>query len=91
MTVFTPERAAAKTFDLIPPTGRIFPRNVISPVIASDGFNGLCINNDASAIAMVRPADGPSFGIAPAGTWMWMSDFSKIFGSMPSCCARDRT
>ena len=26
-----------------------------------------------SAVAIVMPALGPSFGIAPAGTWMWMS------------------
>ena len=31
------------------------------------------------AVAMVTPAEGPSLGMAPAGTWMWMSDVSKIF------------
>ena len=23
------------------------------------------------------PADGPSFGVAPSGTWIWISQFSK--------------
>ena len=27
------------------------------------------------AVAMVMPADGPSLGMAPSGTWMWMSIF----------------
>ena len=25
------------------------------------------------AVIMVTPAEGPSFGMAPEGTWMWMS------------------
>ena len=29
--------------------------------------------SDASAVAIVTPALGPSLGIAPAGTWMWRS------------------
>ena len=29
------------------------------------------------AVAIVTPADGPSFGIAPSGTWTWTSRFSK--------------
>jgi len=24
-----------------------------------------------SAVTSARPADGPSFGVAPDGTWMW--------------------
>ena len=31
------------------------------------------VSSEASAVAIVMPALGPSFGIAPAGTWMWMS------------------
>ncbi len=27
---------------------------------------------EAMLVAMVIPADGPSFGVAPSGTWMWM-------------------
>ena len=37
---------------------------------------------------MATPALGPSFGVAPAGTWMWMSLFSKRAGSMPNEAAR---
>ena len=29
-----------------------------------------------SRVAIVIPADGPSLGVAPAGTWTWMSFFS---------------
>ena len=36
------------------------------------------------AVAIVTPADGPSLGIAPAGTWMWRSFFWKYSSSTPS-------
>ena len=36
------------------------------------------------AVAIVIPADGPSLGMAPAGTWMWSVFFSKISRGMPS-------
>ena len=42
-------------------------------------------------VAMATPADGPSFGVAPSGTWTWMSFFSNIGGSMPNSTARDFT
>ena len=29
-------------------------------------------------LAMVIPAEGPSFGVAPSGTWMWMFHCSKM-------------
>ena len=28
------------------------------------------VSSETSAVAMVTPAEGPSLGIAPAGTWM---------------------
>ena len=31
------------------------------------------VTSEASATAIATPADGPSLGTAPAGTWMWMS------------------
>ena len=40
---------------------------------------------------MVMPAEGPSFGIAPAGTWMWMSLVLNRSGSMPYFVALPRT
>ena len=58
---------------LIPPIGSTLPLRVISPVIAVSGRTRRSVNNDTSAVAIVTPADGPSLGIAPAGTWMWMS------------------
>ena len=39
---------------------------------------------------MVIPAEGPSFGVAPSGTWMWIWCLSKKPGSMPSAAARER-
>ena len=38
---------------------------------------------DTKAVVMVIPADGPSLGIAPAGTWTWNLR-SSAAGSMPS-------
>ena len=35
------------------------------------------------AVAMVMPADGPSLGMAPAGTWMWSVFFSNVSRGMP--------
>ena len=29
------------------------------------------------------PADGPSFGVAPSGTWIWKSFLSNIGGIIP--------
>ena len=43
------------------------------------------------AVAIVTPALGPSFGVAPAGTWMWIVCFSNEAGSIPSSRARART
>ena len=39
---------------------------------------------------MVTPADGPSFGTAPAGTCTWKRRSSAL-GAMPSSAACDRT
>ena len=47
--------------------------------------------SETIAVAMVTPADGPSFGTAPAGTWMWMSFFSNHSGSTSSSSAWART
>ena len=43
------------------------------------------------AVTMAMPADGPSFGVAPSGTWTWMSRLSKSGGLMPKSIARERT
>ena len=41
------------------------------------------VTSEAIAVAIVMPADGPSFGTAPAGTWMWTSCSPNQSGSMP--------
>jgi len=40
---------------------------------------------------MATPAEGPSFGVAPSGTWTWMSRWPNKGGSMPKATARERT
>ena len=63
-----PPRWAARTFSLRPPIGSTNPRSVTSPVIATSWRTGIRVSAETSAVAMVMPADGPSFGIAPSGT-----------------------
>lgn len=60
------ERAlTAIVFSLIPPTGRIFPVNDTSPVMATFCLTGQFMANDSKAVTIVHPALGPSFGVAP--------------------------
>ena len=68
-----PLRCAASAFSFRPPIGSTWPVSVISPVIATSRRTGRPDSSDASAVAIATPALGPSLGIAPAGTWMWMS------------------
>ena len=55
------------TFSLTPPTARTRPRSVISPVMATSVRDGVPVRAEISAVAIVIPADGPSFGVAPSG------------------------
>lgn len=48
----------------MPPTGSTFPRSVISPVMAVFLRTLRCVIAEAIDVAMVIPADGPSFGVA---------------------------
>jgi hypothetical protein len=73
MTVVIPLRAAASAFSFRPPIGSTWPVSVISPVIARSSRTGRALISDVRAVAIVMPALGPSFGVAPAGTCMWMS------------------
>ena len=68
--------SATMLFSLIPPTGRTSPRSVISPVIARFFFTFLRVYDEAKEVNMVIPALGPSLGVAPSGTWIWISCFS---------------
>ena len=49
---------------------------------------GRSVKSEASAVNMATPALGPSLGMAPAGTWMWMSLLANTASSMPSEDAR---
>ena len=68
-----PARWAPRTFSLTPPIGRTRPRRVISPVMATSRRTGRPDMAETIAVAIATPADGPSLGIAPAGTWTWTS------------------
>ena len=70
-TVVTPARCAASNFCFTPPIGSTRPVSDTSPVIATSDRTGRPDSSDASAVVMVTPADGPSFGTAPAGTCTW--------------------
>ena len=79
-----PARLAARIFSLIPPTGSTLPRSVISPVIAIFERTLRCVKSEAIDVTIVTPADGPSLGIAPSGTWIWISYFSNNSELMPN-------
>src|SRR5229473_954673 len=66
-TVLMLARCAAITFSLMPPTESTLPRRVISPVMATSCRTGRSPITEAMQVAMATPAEGPSFGIAPAG------------------------
>jgi hypothetical protein len=44
---------------------------------------GRLVSKLMRAVTIAAPADGPSFGTPPEGTWMWMSILRKKSGSMP--------
>lgn len=57
-------------FSLMPPTGSTCPDRLISPVIDSFYFTRIPLISEAKHVAMVTPADGPSFLMAPSGKWI---------------------
>jgi len=63
---------------------------VTSRVIPTSERTGRPVAGEASAVTIVIPADGPSLGVAPAGTCTW-SAWSKNAGSTASCVAWLRT
>ncbi len=85
----SPAACAASTFCFSPPIGSTRPCSVTSPVIPTVCFTGRPESSDASAVAIVIPALGPSFGIAPAGTWTWKAR-SNAYSSTPSSAAFGR-
>ena len=92
MTRLIPARWAASDFSLSPPTGSTWPVSVTSPVIATSLETGRPATSDESAVAIATPADGPSLGTAPAGTWTWRScstnQSSGSFGLSRRSCPR---
>ncbi len=67
MIVSIPLRSAARDFSFNPPMGRTLPLNVISPVMEISLLTGRSVKAETRAVVMVIPADGPSFGMLPAG------------------------
>src|SRR5213076_56492 len=67
---------------------RLRPRRVSSPVIATSWRAGRRHNSDASAVAIAIPADGPSFGTAPAGRCRCPSVCVNASSGIPSGPAR---
>ncbi|EKD60155.1 MAG: Membrane-associated protein [uncultured bacterium] len=68
-TVLIPPRSAANSFSFKPPIGKALPRKVTSPVIAISLRTGIPVITDTIDVTIAKPADGPSFGVAPSGTW----------------------
>ena len=89
-TSVRPARWAARTFCLRPPIGSTAPCSVISPVMPTVGLTGWSRSRLTSAVVIVMPADGPSLGTAPAGTWTW-NRRRTASGSTPSSAACERT
>ena len=69
-TIVIPARWAAISFSGSPPIGMTPPRRETSPVMAYSGLTFFPVRSDARAVVSVIPAHGPSFGTAPAGTWI---------------------
>src|SRR5579884_4243050 len=86
-----PARCAASAFSRTPPIGSTWPVRVISPVMPTSSATGSPRTREARAVAIVTPADGPSLGTAPAGTWMWTSCVVNQLSSTPSSPACERT
>ena len=77
ITVVMPARCAASTFSLSAADGQHL---AAQRDLAGHGhvvLTGVPVTSEAMAVAIVTPALGPSLGMAPAGTWMWMSCFWK--------------
>lgn len=62
-----PKLYAARHFSLMPPTGSTMPLREISPVITTSFLTFLLVIRETMAVAIVMPAEGPSFGMEAAG------------------------
>jgi hypothetical protein len=48
-----------------------------TPVMARSGLTGLARAKESREVMMAHPAEGPSLGVAPAGTCTWMACSAK--------------
>ena len=87
--------AAQRRQQFFPSTRRSpwqLPRKVTSPVMAmSLRHRDLGQPPTRSRSTIASPAEGASLGVAPSGTWTWISHLSKRGGLIPSCGEIDRT
>src|SRR5215470_4580541 len=90
ITSVSPARCAASSFCFTPPMGSTLPDRVSSPVMPTAGRTGRPLSSEASAVAMVMPALGPSLGTAPAGTCRCSRRLASMSGSMPKSSAWER-
>ncbi|OIQ63599.1 hypothetical protein GALL_548600 [mine drainage metagenome] len=86
-----PPRCAAISFSFKPPIGSTLPRRVTSPVIAISLRTGIPVSTETIDVTIPTPALGPSLGVAPSGTWTWISTVSNFGGLIPSSGAIERT
>ena len=49
------------------------------------------VSTETMEVTIATPALGPSLGVAPSGTWTWMSIVSNFGGLTPSSGLIDRT
>ena len=52
---------------------------------------GMPVRTETMEVTIARPADGPSLGVAPSGTWTWMSIVSNFGGFTPIWGETERT
>ena len=90
-TVVSPARWAASSFCFTPPIGSTRPFSVTSPVMPTSERTGPAGAIDTSAVTIVTPAEGPSLGTAPAGTWTWICRSRSPVGRCRARSACDRT
>ena len=86
----SPARCAASSFCFTPPIGSTRPFKVTSPVMPTSERTGRPEASEARAATIVTPADGPSFGTAPAGTCRWTAPLASLSASIPSKPACER-
>jgi hypothetical protein len=68
---------------LQPADGQHVAPSVTSPVMAMSLRTGVWVRTETMEVTMAMPALGPSLGVAPSGTWTWMSHGSSRGGFTP--------